>query len=101
MAYIYSSDRLRERLFKILYDSDPRICVYIYRYIDGKRIKPYLHKTQPFEDLETYIAKTFGDGAYWLMIRRGENMLLSGEIGLLMRLKPPKIDQTREFSTRF
>lgn len=79
-------DRRDEQLFQILYASDPRVTVYVYRLVDGIRVTPYLFRTQPFHDLESHIAREFGDGVYDLMIRHGKKMISSGTIWLLMRL---------------
>ncbi|HEV2563443.1 MAG TPA: hypothetical protein VGT78_15015 [Rhizomicrobium sp.] len=86
MAHIYSNDRLLQKFIDLLSETDPRIRVYVYRFVDGKAIKPYLYRGQPFEKLEAYIAETFGNGAYYIMIRRGEKMLLAGDIRLLLSL---------------
>ena len=80
-------DRRFEELYQIFHTSDPRVVIYVYRLVDGKRITPFLFRTQPFSDLDAYIAREFGDGGYYLLIRRSKKMIFSGEIWLLMRLK--------------
>lgn len=90
MAHIYSSDRLDEQLVQLLDESDPRIRVYVYRMIGNKKIKPALYVGRPFETLESYIRDKFGGGLYYIMIRRGEIMLLAGTIAFELPLSDPR-----------
>ena len=90
MAHIYSSDRLDEQLVQLLNESDPRIRVYVYRMIDNRKIKPALYVGRPFEDLESYIRDKFGGGLFYIMIRRGEIMLLAGTIAFELPLSDPR-----------
>jgi len=90
VAYIYSNDRLMEKYYGLLWEGDPRNTVYLYGMDGDEILKPYLDKTPPFDGFEDYILDHFGDGHFFVMIRRGKKMLLSGEIGLLLPPNDPR-----------
>ncbi len=80
MAHIYSNDRLEEKFLNLLCEDDPRNRIYVYRMFDNQMVKPYLYAGPLFERLEDYVRDKFGGGKFYIMIRRGEKMLLAGTI---------------------
>jgi hypothetical protein len=77
---IFASDRMDQSLDLLLGDSDPRLRLYVYRIRDGRKVTPALVSGYPFEGLFDYLRDRFGSGRYWIMIRRGREMELSGAI---------------------
>ncbi len=80
MRDIFASDRLTEQLFALLDECHPRDRLYVYRVVDGKWVKPALIKGRPFPDLLDYLRDHHDGGKFWIIIRRGETMLLSGTV---------------------
>ena len=57
--------------------------MYVYRLDDADRpIRPAMVKCQPFSYLEGHLRDEHGGGAFLVMIRRGEILLLSGRIDI-------------------
>jgi hypothetical protein len=77
---------------QLLDEANARDRAYIYRIEGNKKIKPAVYKGQLFPRLEEYIRDNFvprdkdGYGIFYIMIRRGETMLLSGTIALELPL---------------
>ena len=80
MRDIFASDRLTEQLFALLDEYHPRDRLYVYRVVDGKPVKPALINGRPFPDLLDYLRDHHDGGKFWIIIRRGETMLLSGTV---------------------
>ena len=78
MRDIFSSDRLSEQLFTILDDHHPRDHLYVYRVVDGQPVTPALLNGRPFPDLLEYLRDHHGGGKFRLIVRRGDEMRLSG-----------------------
>jgi len=72
-----------EMLETLLLRGSWRDALYVYR-LDGRGtpIRPALIKGQPFPDLQDCLRDEHGGGAFRVMIRRGETMLLSGRIDI-------------------
>ncbi len=66
------------KLYLILSEGDLDLVVYVYR-LDarGKRQKPYLWRTYPHDDLLETLRDEFGGGEFYIMIRDGNQMVLS------------------------
>lgn len=79
---IFSNDRLHELLHQLMYDYDPKLCLYVYRLHDERKIRPALLMGSPFPDLFDCLRDEHGGGRFCIMIRRGKKMELSGEISI-------------------
>jgi hypothetical protein len=68
-------------LAAILDSADPRFVIYIYR-VDRERgvVRPYLAKCAPCTAVLSVLRDRYGAGAFWLLIRHGRTMVLSGEV---------------------
>ena len=83
MRSIHESDRLSEQFHRLLDRPRLRDVLYVYRLDSaGNSIKPAILKCGPFSDLQDYLRDKHGGGAFLVMIRRGETMLLSGRIDI-------------------
>ncbi|MHB8544638.1 MAG: hypothetical protein ACYC9S_11655 [Leptospirales bacterium] len=78
MRDFFSNDQLTYLLLDILEESDPRVRVYVYRMVNDRPLKLALNKGEPFPKLLEYLRDEYGGGAFRLLIRRGETMILSG-----------------------
>ena len=75
---IFSEHRHGELYLKLLYNSDERLRLYVYRWDGRRRIKPAIYKGRPIQKLEEYLQDKYDGGEFHVMIRRGETMLVSG-----------------------
>jgi hypothetical protein len=80
MRDIFASDRLTELLFTLLDEYHPRDRLYVYRVVNGEPVRPALINGQPFPDLLDYLRDHHDGGKFWIIIRRGETMMLSGTV---------------------
>jgi len=65
-------------LWQLLDDSDPRLRTYVYRLLDGLKLKPALYIGAPYDGLMEWLRDKHGGGAFHIIIRRGKRMELSG-----------------------
>lgn len=89
MLDIFSHPHLDALLWTILGKSDQTCRVYVYRIENGKPTRPAVWKGGPHPSLLEEIRQTCGSGRFQIMIRRGEKMLLCGEIGIAARIDRP------------
>ena len=80
---IYSNDRLLEQFWNLIHTPHWRDCMYVYRIVNEVPIKPALYAGTPFPWVEETLRDEHGGGDFLVMIRRGETMLLAGEIGIV------------------
>jgi len=82
-------DNHQGELYLNLLDSkNPRLRLYVYRVVHGKRVKPAMlklhapfhHQIGGFRYLEDLLRDKYDGGEFYLMFRRGEKMLLAGAI---------------------
>lgn len=93
LPHIYAdTNRLDEKLIRILEGGDERMTVYVYRAKDDHTVPPYLRKCHPYTNLEADIRDEYGGGEYAIIIRRGETMIFSGvmAIGVPLNWRPRK-----------
>ena len=66
------------KLYKVLSEGNLDLAVYVYR-LDarGKRRKPYLWRTYPHDELLDTLRDEHGGGDFYIMIRDGNQMVLS------------------------
>ncbi len=84
--HIFANDRLDERLWQLLDDGDPRLRMYVYRWNDGRKILPALLIGLPFSGLMDVLRDGHAGGHFYVMIRRGKMMELSGVISIELPL---------------
>lgn len=89
MTDIFSHRHLDAQLWTILEESDQTCRVYVYRIENGKPTRPAVWKGGPHPSLLNEIRQTCGSGQFQIMIRRGDKMLLCGEIGIAARIDRP------------
>jgi hypothetical protein len=94
MRSIHESDRLCERFYYLLDRPGFRDVLYVYRLDSaGISIKPAMLKRSPFSGLQDYLRDEHGGGAFLVMIRRGDTMLLAGRIDIA---PPPQSNHRSE-----
>jgi hypothetical protein len=64
--------------------------MYIYRFIDEKIVNPYLYGGPLIEKFLEYTRDEFGGGDFYVIIRRGKTMLLTGDFGIGLPLNDPR-----------
>lgn len=87
MRDIFSDDGLHERFWQLLGCVDERDRIYVYRLSDGKATRPAIYKGAPFRELLEFLRDDRGGGDFQVMIRRGEQMLLTGAISIVTRTR--------------
>jgi len=76
----FNSDS-HDRLWPILYEGNENDIIYAYRIgPDAHLVKPHLLKSGTYPDFIEGLRDTHGHGNYRLLIRRGRNMIFSGNI---------------------
>ena len=90
MAHIYGDDRRMEKFYGLLSDGDPRLRLYVYRFVGGKIVKPYLPSGPVIERAEDFIRDEFGGGGFYIIIRRGKTIELAGDIAIGLPLNDPR-----------
>lgn len=83
MRDIFADDRLHERFWQLLDCADERDRIYVYRLQNDRPVRPALFKGMPFPELLDFLRDEHGGGKFQVMIRRGEQMLLTGRIGII------------------
>ncbi|MDE2011999.1 MAG: hypothetical protein KGJ75_03645 [Alphaproteobacteria bacterium] len=86
MAHIYADDKRLQKFYDLRSDGDPRLHLYVYRFIDEKIITPYLYSGPVIESVEEFIRDEFGGGGFYIIIRRGKKMELAGDIAIELPL---------------
>jgi len=82
MTEYYKPD-VWDRLWSILYGSNGNDIIYVYRVgPDGRPVKPSLVKSGTFPDFPEWLRDNHGHGEYRLLIRRGREMIFSGNISI-------------------
>ena len=87
MRDIFADDRLHDRFWQLLECVDEHDRIYVYRLRDGKPIRPAIYKGTPFRELLEFLRDDHGGGEFQVMIRRGEQMLLTGAIAIVTRIQ--------------
>lgn len=78
------SDKVWERLWKVLETSDEGTTVYVYRLdFNGNTIKPCLLKCEAWPELLYMLRDDHGGGQFKLLIRKKRLMVFSGEINII------------------
>jgi hypothetical protein len=73
-----------EHLWALLDGQNAEDVVYVYRIgPDGKPVKPYLVKCEPWLGLLEHLQAHYGGGTFRIMIRRRRNMVLTGTFGIV------------------
>jgi hypothetical protein len=80
--YIYTNDRLHEQFMDLIYGPGLRDRMYVYRIVNETPTKPALYVGTPISWIEEHLQRDHGGGDFLVMIRRGEKMMLVGEIGI-------------------
>jgi hypothetical protein len=91
MRDIFANNDLHEQFYQLLECPDERDRLYVYRLRNGAAIKPAIINGMPFSELLDVLRDEHGGGAFRIMIRRGEKLLLAGRIGV----GPPLRSQAR------
>ena len=80
LPYIFSNDRLDERLWQLLNDTDPQLRAYVYCFLDDGKIKvtPALYIGVPFPGLIGWLRDEHNGGDFHIIIRRSRRMEISG-----------------------
>ncbi len=77
------ADRL-ELLHDLLYRADLRQSLYVYRIgEDGRALRPFLHKCEPWPGLFETLRDVFGGGEFEILVRRGRCMVLSTRVAIV------------------
>lgn len=82
MRHIFGDERLDERFWQLLDESNPRDRAYVYRIADNRPLRPALFVGIPYPDLVEDLRTDEGGGDFQVMIRRGEIMLIAGKISI-------------------
>jgi len=83
MSSILDSDRLNARFHRLCFNASPRDRMYVYRVENDQPEKPAIIKgALPFPDVLDHLRDKFGSGTYYVMIRRGKKLLLSGSVSI-------------------
>jgi len=80
--YIIENDRLEPLFWQLLDDRDPRLRIYVYRLRGGQKSKPALYIGRPSPRLIDWLQNKHGGGDFYIMIRRGKCMEISGIMGI-------------------
>ena len=83
MSSILDSDRLHARFYRLCFNSNPTDRMYVYRVDDDQTEKRAVIKgAVPFPGVLERLRDKFGSGTYYVMIRRGKKLLLSGSVSI-------------------
>ncbi len=85
--HIFANDRLDERLWQLLDDGDPALRMYVYRWTGDRKNLPALLTSAPFPWLMDVLCDKHRGGDFYIMIRRGKKMELSGIISIELPLR--------------
>ncbi len=100
---LWANDRLYERAYHLLKDTDPKLRLTIYRLKGDQRLKPAILRCQafPMDELCDYLRDKLGGGEFCIMVRRGKVMALGAAVsiaplpGLRMPILPAEYSATR------
>lgn len=83
--YEYCKPDVWDRLWSLLHGRNGNEIIYVYRVgPDGRPVRPFLQKCEllQYYDFLEWLRDTHGHGEYRLLIRRGREMIFSGNICL-------------------
>lgn len=81
--YEYYKPDVWDRLWSILYGGNGNDIIYVYPMgADNRPVKTFLLKSVAYPDFIEGLRDTYGHGVYRLLIRRGREMIFSGNINI-------------------
>lgn len=83
IPYIFGNDRLETLFERLLNDRGPELRLYVYRFRDGQKSKPGLFIGRPSPRLIDWLRDEQDGGDFWIIIRRGKRIEISGVIGIV------------------